>query len=341
MQRNNLPLAERNIDMKRLGLLAIGLAFGSFTAMAQTDDVYFVPKKSDRINKEYKDRGERDADVYYSGSDRNVDEYNRRNRNGSSYQKIRRDSLGNVIVEEDVNTSFAGRDRDAYDRSRRDRRDYYDDDDYYYSRRVSRFYDPWFFGYYGYSPYYGYSRWDWDWYDPFYYGYGPRWRGYYSYWYNDWAYPYYGYGWRSPYYYGGYYGPYYGYYRPYYGWGTYYTPGYYTYRGGAAGTRNHGTMSSRGARDRTDYRYQYNGDTRSSGRSYGNGYERSSNGDFYNTRSYDNNRNYNPPTRSYDSGSRGGSFGGGGSSRGGGGSFGGGSTGGGASSRGVTFGGRR
>ena len=340
MQRNNLPLAERNIDMKRLGLLAIGLAFGSFTAMAQTDDVYFVPKKSDRINKEYKDRGERDADVYYSGSDRNVDEYNRRNRNGSSYQKIRRDSLGNVIVEEDVNTSYAGRDRDAYDRSRRDRRDYYDDDDYYYSRRVSRFYDPWFFGYYGYSPYYGYSRWDWDWYD-LYYGYGPRWRGYYSYWYNDWAYPYYGYGWRSPYYYGGYYGPYYGYYRPYYGWGTYYTPGYYTYRGGAAGTRNHGTMSSRGARDRTDYRYQYNGDTRSSGRSYGNGYERSSNGDFYNTRSYDNNRNYNPPTRSYDSGSRGGSFGGGGSSRGGGGSFGGGSTGGGASSRGVTFGGRR
>ena len=41
--------------MKRLGLLAIGLTLGAFTAMAQTDDVYFVPKKSDRINKEYQD----------------------------------------------------------------------------------------------------------------------------------------------------------------------------------------------------------------------------------------------------------------------------------------------
>ena len=338
MQRNNLPLAERNIDMKRLGLLAIGLTLGTFTAMAQTDDVYFVPKKSDRINKEYQDKGERDADVYYSGSNRNVDEYNRRNRNGSSYQKIRRDSLGNVIVEEDVSAMSSDRDRSR--RDWRDRRDYYDDDDYYYSRRVSRFYDPWFFGYYAYSPYYGYSRWDWDWYDPFYYGYAPRWRGYYSYWYNDWAYPYYGYGWRSPYYYGGYYGPYYGYYNPYYNYGGYYySPGYYSYDG-VTGTRNHGSMSSRAARDRTDYRYQYNDNTRSSGRSYGNSYERSSNGDFYNTRSYDNNRNYNPPTRSYDSGSRGGSFGGGGSSRGGG-SFGGGSSGGGSSSGGVTFGGRR
>ena len=126
--------------MKRLGLLAIGLTLGTFTAMAQTDDVYFVPKKSDRINKEYQDKRERDADVYYSGSNRNVDEYNRRNRNGSSYQKIRRDSLGNVIVEEDVSTMYSDRDRSR--RDWRDRRDYYDDDDYYYSRRVSRFYDP-------------------------------------------------------------------------------------------------------------------------------------------------------------------------------------------------------
>ena len=97
MQRNNLPLAERNIDMKRLGLLAIGLAFGSFTAMAQTDDVYFVPKKSDRINKEYKDRGERDADVYYSGSDRNVDEYNRRLKtNGDRLKDLNSAALSSV-----------------------------------------------------------------------------------------------------------------------------------------------------------------------------------------------------------------------------------------------------
>ena len=221
-------MAEKNIDMKRLGLLAIGLALGSFSAMAQTDDVYFVPKKSDRINKERQDKDETDADVYYSGSNRNVDEYNRRTRNGSRYQKISRDSLGNIIVEEDVEGVMATRDRGYNDRSRRDNRDYYDEDDYYYSRRVSRFYDPWFFGYYGYSPYYGYSRWDWDWYDPFYYSYGPRWHGHYAYWYNDWAYPYYGYGWRSPYYYGGYYGPYYGYYSPYYSWGGYYTPAAWT-----------------------------------------------------------------------------------------------------------------
>ena len=94
--------------------------------MAQTDDVYFVPKKSDRINKERQDKDETDADVYYSGSNRNVDEYNRRTRNGSRYQKISRDSLGNIIVEEDVEGVMATRDRGYNDRSRRDNRDYYD-----------------------------------------------------------------------------------------------------------------------------------------------------------------------------------------------------------------------
>ena len=199
--------------MKKTGLLSILIGILPFTAMAQNDDVYFTPKKANRTNIADEEDHHRRDETYYSGSNRNVDEYNRRGKMGSSYQKIGRDSLGNVVLEEDgsciyPDSSYVGEVGKKYRR-----RSFDDDDEFYYSRRVSRFYDPWFFGYYGYVPYY-YSRWDWDFYDPWYGGYASYWHGYYSPWYRGWYNPYYGYGWRSPYYDYPYYGYTYGYAAP-------------------------------------------------------------------------------------------------------------------------------
>ena len=170
--------------------------------MAQ-DDLYFTPKKSDKTVKSTPtpEKVESEATTYYSGSDRNIDEYNRRGKFGSYFEKIGTDSLGNDIIEfhssaEDVTDTLA-----VYPGTKVQ----YDvDDDYYYSRRMSRFddfywYDPWFYGpYYGWHSPWWYSRW--GWYDPWYYSYGYNglygWYGWY-----DWYDPYYysWYGWGSPY----------------------------------------------------------------------------------------------------------------------------------------------
>ena len=195
--------------MKRLFLL-LALAGVLPQAMrAQSDDVYFSPDKTSDASD--------DKPAYYCGSNRSVDEYNRRGQLRSMYQNIGRDSLGNDIVtfypgmgirpdSAYVDTAYVGR--------------AWGDDDYVYTRRMSRwdgYYDPWFYGYY--SPWrWGYSRW----YSPWYYGYA----GWYDPWYYDYA------GWYDPWYYG-----YAGWYDPwYYGWGyPYYYGGWYDWgwpRGG-------------------------------------------------------------------------------------------------------------
>lgn len=184
--------------MKKTFLL---LAFaGAFTlqSWAQSDDMYFSPSKSKA--KEVP----QEAPAYYVGSNRDVDEYNRRSRFGSSYLPIGNDSLGHDVFAfqkgtgvypdssyVDTTFSYGGNSDWMYD-------------DYPYTRRLSRwhgYYDPWLYGYWGPSMWGFYD----PWYDPWYYG-------AYAGWYDPWFYGYRGWGWP---YYGGWYG--WGWNYPYWG----------------------------------------------------------------------------------------------------------------------------
>ena len=192
-------------------LISVILGALPLMMMAQ-DDLYFTPKKSVKEAKSSVERIDDDAPVYYSGSDRSDDEYNRLGEYGSYYEVVGTDSLGNDIIEFHPGKGYSQQSEDSK---------YDEGDDYEYSRRMSRFddwycsYDPWFYTHYGFGPYWR-SRFYWDsyypwytgWYDPWYYGYGYGYYGWYNPWYYSWYYPYYGwgygyYGWGYPYYFGG------------------------------------------------------------------------------------------------------------------------------------------
>jgi hypothetical protein len=206
---------KQGVNMKKLFLLTVLASALPLGMQAQDDDLYFNPKKA------VQESSVDNTPAYYVGSNRSVDEYNRRRRFSSNYQTIDSLSAGG--------TYGILPDSTYYDSST-----YYNngeapwDDDYAYTRRMSRwdgYYDPWFYSYWGpyrfgwYSPWYGNGAWYAGWYDPWfdpwfepwYYGYGYGW-GWYSA-YSPW---YYGYGWSYPYYYG-YYG---GGYGRSYSWGN-------------------------------------------------------------------------------------------------------------------------
>ena len=82
--------------MKRKHLVLMLLALMSVSVQAQTDDMYFVPKKATKTPSTPKTE-QTDRPAYYVGSNRNVDEYNRRGRFRSSYQSIGNDSVSDVI----------------------------------------------------------------------------------------------------------------------------------------------------------------------------------------------------------------------------------------------------
>jgi hypothetical protein len=65
------------------------LAFMPLSMMSQDDDLYFVPKKKASVEVVTDNYG-LPKDTYYEGSNRSVDEYNRRMR--SSYTEIAGDS---------------------------------------------------------------------------------------------------------------------------------------------------------------------------------------------------------------------------------------------------------
>lgn len=312
--------------------------------VAQVDDLYFVPKK--KSVEKVTDNYGMPTDVYYSGSDRSIDEYNRRYR--STVEVLGNDTTANDIIVFSPEKGVYPSDSLANDSV--------SDEDFKLTRRMSRFEDyrltdneafwagyaagrydwawhsPWYYTRYGwYDPWY-YDRW--GIYDPWYYG---RW-GYYG-WYDPWYYGYYGM-WYDPWYYRGW-----GYYggvawysgavsRPYanrIGAGTIRRDGesHAGYRriGSSSGYSNNSRLSA--LRNRT-----VNGTTRN-GR-----VNRSNSTRTYNNSNYGN-RNYNSGSYSSSrsssgsfSGSRGGSFGGGG------GSFGGGSRSGGGGG-GIRMGGRR
>jgi len=176
--------------MKKLLLIAMLIGAMPLSMVAQDDDLYFVPKKSaekvvDNIQ----------SDVTYSGSDRDVDEYNRRLQ--SSYQVIDGDTTKSDII------AFS-EEKGVYPDSL--------SEDYKLTKKMSRFEDyeladnaafwagyragidtwawhsPWYYSRFGW-----YTTWYDPWYDPWYYGYA----GYYGYyhgwyypWYNSWGYPY-------------------------------------------------------------------------------------------------------------------------------------------------------
>ena len=61
------------------------------TMMAQDDDMYFVPSKKS-VEQPASNSGRRGY-TYYSGSNRSVDEYNRRGTGGSYYQVLPADII--------------------------------------------------------------------------------------------------------------------------------------------------------------------------------------------------------------------------------------------------------
>lgn len=314
-------------------ILFTALAVFSLTTMAQ-DDLYFNPKDEPKAEEHPAPSVcSGHEDPWQGGCHRDIDEYNRRGRLTSHYEKIGTDSLGNDIIQ------FQAGDGIYPDYAVADTLDpgiqvYSDDDeDYACSRHMSRW-DDW------YGPYdlWYASRWGWSW--PYRYGY----YGWYDPWYADlyWGWGGY-YGWYSPWYYG--YGPYYGW---GYGWSHPAWGGHY--HGGITGTTNHGVPVRRGAAKsfgKSDARRTVAGNTSGTNR-----VSRFGNSTAQGTRSFGAQRrtttsNTNTMTRSsmpsrstssFGGGSRS-SFGGGGSF--GGGSRGGGSFGGGSRGGGGSFGGRR
>ena len=65
--------------MKKIWMISMLTLTVASTATAQDDDLYFVPKKTaEKVVTDRPRTVERDEPAYYVGSDRDVDEYNRR-----------------------------------------------------------------------------------------------------------------------------------------------------------------------------------------------------------------------------------------------------------------------
>lgn len=283
------------MQMKKLILLTVVAAL-PLGLMAQDDDMYFVPTK-ENIAKEAKTYG-MPKDVYYSGSQRNVDEYNRRA--WSSVAPI--DSVGNDII--DFSAVRGVYPDSAYSEVT--------ENDYQYTKRMSRFE--------GYSPsevyWEGYR--DGRWMSPWYYSSYYPWYDSYWYWNDPWYYSGY-YGWYSPWYYGGYY-------RPWHYYGGWYGPRYHYgggvhYRPSGSGRFHVSRPASSGSRSYSHSSGRFNNSSRYSNGSFGNG--------SYMSRGSSSSGGTRSSGGSFSSG------GGGTRSSGGGGSFGGG--GGGRSGGGSTF----
>lgn len=296
--------------MKKWIVLSVFMVALPFSMMAQDDDLYFNPKqeakkvaeeRAKRTQQLAEQRARRDSiyALYWSGSDRNVDEYNRGGKLFSQYQNIGSDSLGNDIISFRIDKGVAPDtiyDDEAFaEKYTRDMRDDFD-----CTRCMSRwdgFYDPWFYDYYGCGSYYWRSSY-WRWHNPWRYG-------YYAGWYDPWFDP-----WYDPWYYG--YAGWYG--RPWYGWGGYY-PWYWggpvvTYVRPSNGYRSYGHVASGSSSNRGFHSSQFN--------RFGRRESNNSNRNYNNNYNYNNNHTFNSSgfgNRSVGSGSFGGGTRGGGGSR--------------------------
>lgn len=226
--------------MKKLMLLSLMLGALPLTMMAQDDDdMYFVPTKK-AVEKQQMTH-QLPRNTYYPGSNRNVDEYNRRTKTGHFYrvlpdstasdiidfdgqQGVYPDSVQQDSVQQDFELTKRMSRWEGYEPSQ----SYWDG--YVDGRRDAAWHSPWYYN--SFYPWY-----DSYWYDPWYWDRWYLYHGIYDPWYWDY-YGYYGYyGWNRPWYYG--YG--YGYYAPYY-------PGYAYAPSGPTGTQNHGRINYDGPR---------------------------------------------------------------------------------------------
>lgn len=214
--------------MKKLLLISVLLGLLPLSMAAQVDDLYFVPKKKSATK--VTDRENQSRDVYYSGSNRSIDEYNRR---VGHFDLIAQDSTLNDTI------NFSA-ERGVFPDST-------STEDFELTRQMSRFDDYSIADNDAYWAGYAAGRYDWGWHSPWYYSrFG---------WYDPWYYG--GWYWNDPWFYSGYYGwygswygyyPYYSWYGPRYGYHTYYYTAYYTAGGGRyyTGTGNAGTINLRG-----------------------------------------------------------------------------------------------
>lgn len=223
-------------------LLLISLLVGALPlSMAAQDDLYFQPKPKKGAVENVTDRNGMPRDTYYVGSNRSIDDYNRRL---SRVEVIDSDSIASDII------VFNG-EKGVYP-------DSLQTEDYELTKKLSRFDDYTIDEKTAYWRGYRDGRYDWSWHSPWYYGrYGWGWYDpfffvtdhfYYDPWYYGWhGYDYYGY-------YGWWYGWYDPWYSHYWGWNPWYNGYYYGYYfGGGGGSRHYagsihrhsGTMSGR------------------------------------------------------------------------------------------------
>ena len=297
------------MTMKNKMMVSLLLGALPLAMMAQGDDMYFVPSKKN-VERESVNYGVPHS-TYYSGSNRRVDDYNRRV--GSSYyQVIANDTTGNDIID------FSA-EQGVYPDSAQT-------EDFALTRQMSRW-D-------GYTPaetyWQGYNDGREDmlsWHSPWYYSSFYPWYDSYWYWNDPWYYRHYGWysPWYDPWYYGGYY-----WHRPYWYGGIHYVGGIH-HGGGSLYSRNGntGTIDLRGSsRGRFSSSSTRRSASSSAARSTTN--VRSTSGNFNRTSSINNNSsNFNRGSSS-SSGSFSRSSGGGGFSSGGG-----------SRSGGISRGGRR
>lgn len=309
--------------MKRLLLISMILGMLPMTLAAQVDDLYFVPKKKtvEKVTDNYGIPNE----TYYVGSNRSIDDYNRRTI--SHYEPINNDSIvsdtisfsaekgvypADSIMSEDFELTKKMSRFEDYQLTDNEafwagyaagRYDWAWHSPWYYSRYG--WYDPWYYSRWGWYDY-GYYGWSLNWYYPWRYGWYDPWYGPWGYrsWYYDGYYPLYAVG-GSSHHYGG----------STIGAGTIRKDGS-TYGGYHRGTSNLNSSRRSELRNRTVNGNSRNGRTsRTDSRTYSN-----------NSGSYNSSRNSGSFSSSRSSGSSSGSFS---SSRSSSGSFGGGSHGGG------------
>ena len=293
--------------MMKKTMFSVLLVTLPLAVMAQDDDMYFVPSKKSAVRATVGNDGP--TSTYYSGSNRSVDDYNRRG--GSYYQVIANDTTGNDIIdfsaEQGVYPDSAQTEDFALTRQMSRWDGYTPAETYWQGYSDGRedalgWHSPWY-----YSSFYPWYDSYWYWHDPWYY----RHYGWYSPWYDPWYYG--GYYWHHPYWYGGY---------------------HYTFHGGGSGrgglyarNGNTGTIDLRGG---SRGRFSSTSTTRrstSSSTARATTPVRSTSGNFNRTSSTNNNNsnfnrsssvNSSSSSGSFSRSSSGGGFSGGGGSRSGG-----------------------
>ena len=159
--------------MKKLLLISMFAGMLPLSMVAQVDDLYFVPKK--KSAEKVTDNYGMPTDVYYSGSDRSIDEYNRRGR--STVEVLDNDTTANDIIVFSPEKGVYPSDSLASDSV--------SDEDFKLTKRMSRFEDYRLTDNEAFWAGYNAGRYDWAWHSPWYY---TRYGWYDPWYYRGWGY---------------------------------------------------------------------------------------------------------------------------------------------------------